>query len=525
VSGAPHMSPNQFRALGHRMVDWVAAYMERVADLPVLSQTTPGEVAAKLPPHPPEVGIGGAPPAPSTSRPPGGSSGDAAAASWDAVFADIDRIILPGLTHWQSPNFFAFFPCNASGPAILGEILSAGLNVNGMLWATSPAATELEARVMDWLGEMIGLSAEFLSGGAGGGVIQGTASESTLIAMLAARARMLQRADSGSASPHLVAYTSTQAHSSVIKAAMIAGLARGPDDRAHLRLVDVDDDYAMRPDLLERAIREDLAAGRTPFYVCATVGTTSSTAIDPVPAIASVLGRTGAAAAGAWLHVDAAHAGAACICPEFRHLLAGVVGEGGRADSLCFNPHKWLLTNFDCDCFWTRDRASLLGALSVTPEYLRNAASESGAVTDYRDWQIPLGRRFRALKLWFVIRHYGVQGLRAYIREHLRLAQLFEDAVRADPRFEVSAPRTVNLVCFRLRPARGEEPKATDARNKALLDRLNVGGRVYLTHTVLPATPAKPGALVLRMAIGATPTQERHVREAWRLIQDAANHA
>lgn len=496
----PHMTPDQFRALGHRVVDFLASYMERVEDFPVLSPARPGDVAAALPPHAPEEGL----------------------PSWDPVFGDLERIILPGLTHWQSPNFFAFFPCNASGPAILGELLSAGLNVNGMLWATSPAATELETRVLDWLRELIGLPEEFLStSAAGGGVIQGTASESTLIAMLAARHRAWHGlpareaapqpeppVSAGSMSrkpiPRLVAYASTQAHSSVIKAAMIAGIASSQDDREHIRLIDTDDTHAMRPEALAAAIREDIAAGRTPFYVCATVGTTSSTAVDPIDRIAEAIRGT-----GCWLHVDAAHAGAACICPEHRWMLRGIEA----ADSICFNPHKWLLTNFDCDCFWTRDRRALVSALSITPEYLRNAASQAGAVIDYRDWQIPLGRRFRALKLWLVIRHYGAEGLRAYIREHVRIAGVFEGLVREDPRFEIAAPRTVNLVCFRLR--------GPDALNRALMDRLNATGRIYLTHTSLN-TPAGP-RFTLRMAVGSTTTQERHIRAAWDLIRREAD--
>ena len=490
-TGAPaHLSADEFRALGHRAVDWIADYLAGVESRPVLSRLKPGDVLRALPEHAPVEGLG--------------------AQGWDRIFADLDTVIVPGLTHWQSPNFFAFFPGNATGPGILGELLSAGMGVNGMLWATSPAATELETRVMDWMGEMLGLPAPFLSrGGVGGGVIQGTASESTLIAMLAARRRVAADADKGP----LVAYASTQAHSSVIKGAMIAGVARGPDDREGVRLIDTDSSYAMRPDLLERAIRDDLAAGKRPFYVCATVGTTSSTAVDPIVAIADVLDRA-LGQRGAWLHVDAAHSGAACICPEHRGMLDGI----DRADSLCFNPHKWLLTNFDCDCFWTRDKASLIGALSITPEYLRNAASDAGAVIDYRDWQVALGRRFRALKLWLVIRHYGVEGLRAHIREHVRLAALFESWVRESHRFEVVAPRTVNLVCFRLR---GEAP-AADAKNKRLLETINASGKAYLTHTVLRG-PGGDDRVVLRMCIGATMTAERHVKGAWDLIRHLAD--
>lgn len=479
---ARHMTPEEFRAAGHKVVDWIAGYMERVESLPVLSRATPGEVAAGMPQHPPRRGDAG---------------------GVGAFLDDVERIVMPGLTHWQSPGFFAFFPCSGSGPGILGELLSAGLNVNGMLWATSPAATEVETRVLDWMAGMLGLPESFLSTSVnGGGVIQGTASESTLTAMVAARNRVL-KAMPGTDPARLVAYASTQAHSSIVKGAMVAGIAAGPEDRVHVRLIETDDAYAMRPDLLEAAMRGDAAAGRIPFFVCASVGTTSSTAVDPVGAIAGAIER--AAAGKAWLHVDAAHSGSACICPEFRWMLDGIE----RADSMCFNPHKWLLTNFDCDCFFTRDRAALIDAMSVTPEYLRNAASDAGAVIDYRDWGIPLGRRFRALKLWMVIRHYGVEGLQAHIREHVRLAALFEEWVRGDSRFEVVAPRTVNLVCFRLTGVGADADKA----NRRLLDAINATGRAYMTHTSLG------GRTVLRMSIGSATTQERHVREAWDLIR------
>ncbi len=495
----PHMSPDEFAALGHRMVDWIADYWRQVERYPVLSRVKPGEVRAKVPEHPPARGF----------------EGSASVSGWDSIFRDLDEIVLPGITHWQSPNFFAYFPANASGPAVLGELLSAGLGVQGMLWATSPACTELETRVLDWLGEMIGLPAAFLSTSErGGGVIQGTASEATLVAMLAAKQRI------GGVGP-LVVYTSTQAHSSIIKAAMIAGIASGPLDREHVRLIEVDDQYRMRPEALERAMREDVAAGKRPFFVCATVGTTSSGAVDSVREIAEAVRaaellakppRPSPKEEGAWIHVDAAWAGAACVCPEFRAMLAGIE----RADSIAFNPHKWLLTNFDCNCFWTRDRKALTNALSVTPEYLRNAASDSGQVIDYRDWQVPLGRRFRSLKLWFVIRHYGVEGLRAYVREHVRLAVLFEEWLRADQRFELAAPRSLSLVCFRLRG----EGEAADAKNRQLLERINASGRAYLTHTVLPIRGGS--RVVLRMAIGAAQTKEEHVREAWDLIRELA---
>ncbi len=493
----PHLTPEEFRRLGHRMVDWIADYWGRLESFPVRSPVAPGEVAAKLPAHPPEAGLAGA-------------------EGWEAIFRDLEEVVLPGLTHWQSPSFFAYFPAEASGPAVLGELLSAGLGVQGMLWSTSPAATEVETRVLDWLAELTGLPEGFRStSGTGGGVIQGTASEAVLVAMVAARERVRRRGTPVDAP--LVAYASTQAHSSVLKAAMLCGVARGAEDRVHVRMVETDGAYALRPEALERALREDLAAGRHPFFVCASLGTTSSGAFDALAPIGAVLERTGARGSGAWLHVDAAWAGAALVCPEHRGMLAGIEA----VDSFAFNPHKWLLTNFDCNAFYVRERKALLDALSVTPEYLRNAASETGAVIDYRDWQVPLGRRFRALKLWFVLRHYGAQGLQAHIREHVRLGGLFASWVAADARFELAAPRSLSLVCFRLRPLPGEAPEATDARNRQLLERVNATGRLFLTHTVLPGVDGAPPRYVLRLAIGATRTEERHVRAAWELLRGA----
>lgn len=529
----PAMSPDEFRRLGHRAVDWIADYWARLESFPVLSRVAPGGVRDLLPADPPEKGAG--------------------EAGYDGVFADLSRIILPGITHWQSPNFFAFFPANASTPGVIGEMLSAGLGVQGMLWATSPACTELESLTLDWLAKATGLPGSFLSTSErGGGVIQGTASEATLVAILSARRRAVRalagggaRGDSaspeGSAAPSagagpsparapehsLVIYASTQAHSSVMKAAMIAGLALGPGDHRRVRLIDTDDTYAMDAGALERAMRDDVSRGLAPCGVVASVGTTGTTAIDPVERIAAAIDRvfpSERAPARPWLHVDAAHAGAACVCPEMRHLFRGV----DRADSLCFNPHKWLLTNFDCDAYWTSDRDALIGAMSITPEYLRNSATDSGRVIDYRDWQVPLGRRFRALKLWLVMRHFGLQGLRDHVRSHLAMARWFEDRVREDRRFEIAAPRTINLVCFRLR---GDGPES-DARNRALMDLLNRSGELYLTHTVLPGSraawdPGSPaarlaGRLVLRMAIGASTTTQAHVERAWERISSAA---
>src|SRR5581483_3941602 len=365
-----HMSPEEFRKWGHAVVEWLAEYQQRVEKLPVLSQVEPGQIRRSLPASPPPHGE-----------------------AFGEILADVDRLILPGITHWQSPNFFAYFPANASGPSILGELLSAGLGVQGMLWATSPACTELEIHVLDWMAEMVGLPERFKSSGAGGGVIQDSASSAVLCALLAARERAsaFQTNEKGCTGA-LVAYTSPHAHSSVEKAVKVAGLGR-----RQLRFVEADETFAMVPGALAERIAADRRQGLVPFFVSAALGTTSSNAFDPLPELGRICRRE-----GLWLHADGAMSGSAAVCPEFRHFQKGIE----LVDSYAFNPHKWLFTNFDCDCFYVADRAALIQTLSVLPEYLRNQATESGAVIDYRDWHIPLGRRFRALKLWFVIRYY-----------------------------------------------------------------------------------------------------------------------
>ena len=463
-----HMTAEDFRRHGHAMVDWVAAYLERAEDLPVMARTRPGDTRAMLPPTAPEHGE-----------------------PFDQIMADLERVIVPGLTHWQSPNFFGYFPANTSGPSILGELLSAGLGVQGMLWATSPACTELETHVLDWVVDLLDLPQRFRSDGPGGGVIQDSASSATLCALLAARQRAgATTADVGS----LTVYASTQAHSSVDKAVRIAGL----DDKA-LRHVAVDGSWAMDPAALERALEADIADGFRPCLVVATVGSTGSNAMDPVARIGEVCGRH-----SVWLHVDAAMSGTAAICPELRWIHDGLE----LADSYCFNPHKWMFTNFDCDCFYVADRAPLIEALSILPEYLRNTATESGAVIDYRDWQIPLGRRFRALKLWFVLRHYGAEGLRHHIREHVALAQQLAGWVSGDSDWEVAAPHPLNLVCVRHRGG--------DGITEAIMDRINESGAAFLTHTRLD------DRFTLRISVGQTGTQERHVQALWELLRTTA---
>ncbi|MBZ5704554.1 MAG: aminotransferase class V-fold PLP-dependent enzyme [Acidobacteriia bacterium] len=466
------MSPDDFRRHGHAVVDWIADYYSRIETFPVLSRVEPGQIRASLPLQPPAKGE-----------------------SVETMLRDVETLILPGVTHWQSPNFYAYFPCNASGPAILGDLLSSGLGVQGMLWATSPACTELETHVLDWLVGMLALPQKFLSSSSGGGVIQDTASSASLCALLAARERATNfSSNRRGCDGKLVAYTSSQAHSSIEKAVQIAGL--GGD---HLRLIPVDKNFAMQPDALGRQITTDRQAGLVPCFVAATVGTTSSNAMDPVAEIGRICCEH-----NLWLHVDAAMSGTAALCPEFRHIHNGLE----LADSYCFNPHKWMFTNFDCDCFYVADRKALIQTLSVLPEYLRNKATESGAVIDYRNWQIPMGRRFRALKLWFVIRHYGVEGLQHHVREHVRLAQQFADWVRHDARFELAAPVPLNLVCFRHRGG--------DEANQTLMDRLNRSGDLYLTHTRLN------DRLTLRLCVGQTNTAERHVEHAWKRIQEEA---
>jgi len=467
-----HMTPDELRRCGREAIDWIARYQERVEGLPVRAQVRPGEIRSQLPPDPPRTGE-----------------------PFGSVLEDLDRVILPGITHWQSPNFFAYFPSNISGPSILGELLSAGLGVQGMLWATSPACTELETHVLDWLVGMLGLPERFLSSSAGGGVIQDTASSASLCALLAGRERATGwRTNDEGCDGRLVAYASTQAHSSIEKAVRIAGLGT-----RNLRMIEVDADFRMKRDALERAIDEDRSAGLVPCCVFATIGTTSSLAIDPVRSIGSICRDR-----GIWLHVDGAMAGTAALCPEHRWIHDGLE----LADSYCFNPHKWMFTNFDCDCFWVADRAALVRTLSVLPEYLRNRATESGAVIDYRDWHIPLGRRFRSLKLWMVIRHYGVDGLQALVRRHIHLAELFRYLIENDDRFEIAADPSLNLVCFRHRDG--------DETTMRIMESLNDGGSIYLTHTKLG------GRAAMRLCVGQANTEERHVRRAYELIAEAA---
>lgn len=474
------MDPETFRRCGHQTIDWIADYLARVDSLPVRPAVKPGDIRRMLPASPPERGE-----------------------PFNNLLADLDRIVTPGLLNWQSPRFFGWFPSNATGASVLADLVSSGLGVQGMLWASSPACTEVETHMLDWLAELLGLPAQFkspeLGGTAGGGVIQDTASSATLCAIVAARERATALASDThglrECPQRLVAYASTEAHSHVEKDVRIAGLGK-----AALRLVPTDQHGAMDPAALAHTIADDQRAGFTPFFLCATLGTTSTHAFDPLRAIGHLCRQH-----GIWMHVDAAHAGVAAICPEFRWMNDGVE----LADSYCTNPHKWLGANFDLSAFWVADRAALIRALTVQPEYLRNAASSSGAAIDYRDWQVPLGRRFRALKLWWLVRHEGAEGIRRRIRLHVELAQCFRALVESDARFEVLAPTPLSLVCFALR--------AGDAPTEALLQRANDTGRIFITHTRIR------GRYAIRLAIGQTTVTEQHVLKAWELLHTLAS--
>jgi aromatic-L-amino-acid/L-tryptophan decarboxylase len=466
------MTPDEFRRQGHALIDWIADYVEGVERYPVSSPVQPGDVRAQLAPSPPDG------PEP-----------------FEAVLADVDRVVVPGLTHWQHPSFFAYFPANSTYPAILGELLSAGLGVNGMLWATSPACTELETLMCDWMAELLDLPSRFRSDGPGGGVIQGTASEATLCAILAARERATEgRANQAGTAGRLVAYATAHTHSATEKGLKIAGVGRD-----NLRLVATDAAFGMRPDALSEAIAADRAAGLVPFFVCATAGTTSSLAFDPVPAIGAICARE-----RLWLHVDAAMAGIAALCPELRWVNDGVE----TADSYCTNPHKWMGINFDCDLLYVADRAALVTTFSILPPFLRTAAGDAGAVIDYRDWGVPLGRRFRALKVWFTLRADGPEPVRAMIRQHIGLAGELASWVETDERFALAAPPSLNLVC--LRHVAGDD--ATDQ----LVEAANASGRALFTRTVLD------GRSVLRFCVGGRATERRHVEAGWQLLQELA---
>jgi aromatic-L-amino-acid/L-tryptophan decarboxylase len=468
------MTPDEFRRFGHDLIDRIADYRETLATRPVMSRTSPGDVKALLPSMPPESREG-----------------------FDAVLADLERVILPGLTHWQHPSFFGYFPANASLASVLGDTLSAGLGVLGLSWQACPALTELEEVVVDWVRQMVGLSEAW------SGVIQDTASTSTLIALLCARERAtdyaLVRGGMQAEDRPLVVYASYQAHSSVEKAALLAGFGR-----ENVRAVAVDDDHAMAPRALDAAIRRDLDAGRRPCAVVATTGTTTSTALDPVAAIARI-----AREHGLWMHVDAAMAGSAMILPECRGIWEGVEG----ADSLVINAHKWLGVVFDCSLYYVKDPEHLVRVMSTNPSYLQTSAD--GRVKNLRDWGIPLGRRFRALKLWCLLRTEGVEALRARLRRDIANAQWLANAVRSTPDWQVLAPVPLQTVCLLHMPA-GLEGEALDQHTLRWSERVNRSGEAYLTPAVLD------GRWMVRVSIGAEATEREHVERLWGVMRQQA---
>lgn len=476
-------TPDAFRASAHQLVEWIAEYLEHPERYPVLSQVKPGEIRAALPASAPREGE-----------------------PLERIIDDFERIIVPGITHWNHPGFLAYFGISASVPGILGEMLAAALDTNAMLWKTSPAATELELTVLDWLREAIGISTPMF------GIINDTASISTMLALAAAREQVseamgLDLRERGLAGRADVAtlrvYCSSQAHSSVDKGAITLGY--GHQNVVH---IDVDDQFRMRVDLLEQAIRDDRARGYIPVAVVATVGTTSTTSVDPVPATADLCARE-----RVWLHVDASYAGVVGLVPELRYHLDGV----DRADSLVINPHKWLFTPVDCSAFWVKDQALLKRTFSLVPEYLVTGHAPD-EVVNLMDYGVQLGRRFRALKLWMVIRAFGVDGLAARIREHVRLAQEFASWVEAEPGWEVMAPHPFSTVCFRYAPA-GLSPEETDALNQRIMDAVNASGEAFISHTKLV------GRLVLRVAIGNVRTELELVAQIWRELCDWSRRA
>ncbi len=468
------MELNEFNRHAHELVDWITNYYLDIEKLPVKSQVNPGDIIRSLPDQ-----------APSNGEP------------MDNILADFREKILPGMTHWQSPNFFAYFPANSSYPSLLAEFLISAMGAQCMSWETSPAATELEEQIMKWLISMIGLPADWT------GVIQDTASTSTLAAFICARERATEFSvnESGFDKNHRFRiYCSQEAHSSIEKGAKIAGIGR-----QNVVRIAVDDTLAMIPEELEKQIQADLSHGYFPLCIVAALGTTGTTAIDPLNQIAKISARY-----KTWLHIDAAFAGTALVLPEYRWMIEGIE----LADSFVFNPHKWMFTNFDCSAYFVRDKEMLIRTFEILPEYLKTASGNR--VNNYRDWGIPLGRRFRALKLWFVLRSFGIQGIQEKVRKHIELAAWFESQVARHPDFELMAPRSMNVVCFRYHPPRITDPDQLSSMNMELKEMLNATGNLYLTHTKVN------GCAILRMVVAQTEVEQRHVEEAWAQILKTA---
>jgi aromatic-L-amino-acid decarboxylase len=471
------MNPEEFRKYGKEVVDWIADYLKNAEKYPVLSHVKPGDIKKQLPATPP-----------------------ASSEKMETILADFNKIIMPGITHWNHPGFFAYFANSASAPGILGEMLATALNVNGMLWRTSPSATELEEVVTDWLRQMLGLPSGFQ------GVIIDTASVSTLVALTAAREAIHKQVREEGLSgrtdlPRLCLYCSDHTHSSIEKAAIILGVGQ-----EGVRKIPSDAEFRMKPDQLVAAIAEDKKNGWLPFAVVATVGTTSTTSIDPVPKIADICQRE-----KLWLHVDGAYGGMAAIVPEMRSVLDGC----DRADSLVTNPHKWLFTPMDCSVLFTRHVDTLKQAFSLVPEYLKTTDSK---VNNYMDWGVQLGRRFRALKLWFIIRSFGVEGMIGILRKHCRLAREFASWIDADNNFERIAPVPFSVVCFRYHPKGILDEGKLEQMNAQIIDRINTTGEAFLSHTKLN------GRYTIRLAIGNIATAEKHVARLWELVKQASIH-
>ena len=457
------MNSEEFRRYGYQVVDWIANYLENIRDYPVLPSVKPGDLVDRLPDSAPDHGE-----------------------PMEAILADFEKLIIPGITHWNHPRFLAYFAISGSAPGILGEMLAAALNVNGMLWKSSPAVTELEQVTLGWLREWLGLPREFF------GIIYDTASIASMHGIAAAREKADPESRTLGSHGNLTLYTSEHSHSSIEKGAIALGI--GQDN---IRKIGVDPQFRMRTDLLRDAIERDAAAGKKPFCIVATVGTTSTTSIDPVPEIADIAEQY-----GLWLHVDAAYGGAAAAAPEMQFVLKGA----GRAHSLVMNPHKWLFTPVDLSAFYTREPAILRRAFSLIPEYLKTA--EDPRAVNMMDYGVQLGRRFRSLKLWFVLRYFGREGIAEVIRRHMEYAQKFATLVRNDLDFEVAAPVPFSLVCFRYR--------GTDEQNRTLMDSINSSGLAFLSHTVLD------GRFVLRLAIGNLETKWDDIEQVWNYLRDWA---
>jgi aromatic-L-amino-acid/L-tryptophan decarboxylase len=464
----------EFRKYAHQLADWIADYYQNIESYPVKSNVKPGEIFNSLPDMPPAYGE-----------------------SMDKILMDFQYAIFPGITHWQHPNFYAYFPANTSYPSILAEMLVTAMASQCMIWETSPAAAELEEKVMNWLKSMIGLPANFE------GVIQDTASTATLVSILTAREKFTDYLinDQGfTGNEKLRLYCSTETHSSIEKGAKIAGLGR-----KNIVRIEVDDTLAMRSDKLREAIENDLKQGLKPFCVVATLGTTGTLAIDPLHSIAHICEEF-----KLWLHVDAAFAGTALVLPENRWMTIGIE----KADTFVFNPHKWMFTNFDCSAYFVKDRESLLKTFEILPEYLKTKTR--GTVNDYRDWGIQMGRRFRALKLWFVIRNFGVEGIKDLVREHIKIAKQLAEKIKTSDNFVVIEPQHLNVVCFRYHPGKIQVDEDLNKLNMQLMYKLNESGEIYITHTKVK------GLVTLRMVVAQANVQEKHVIKAWELVKSTA---